>query len=338
MITTAAVLHMPGARRPRRAAPDRRRHRRRVIEFDVVGRARGLIAAEHVHTGQTEHYEVIEGAMRLRDRRPRAPARPRRRDGDAARHAARQLPGGEGEGRVRVTLRPAGRTQEFLRRLAALKLNRFGWPGPVDAAAIVRDFGARRPRDPAVGARPARALARRARASPRASTCSSTSGTSPRRASAVFPAISDARTYPQWWKPVYIDVDADGEPEVGKESRQHFKGRLPYHLHTRSTITRLEPPQVIEADVDGDLRGHGKWTLTENADGGTHVRFDWQVFADKPLLRVLTPILRPAFRWNHAWAIARAREGLEPFARDNAPCTGTHRAVGRRGTASCCSS
>ena len=72
---------------------------------------------------------------------------------------------------------------------------------------------------------------------------------------AVFHAISDARTYPQWWKPVYIDVDADGEPEVGKESRQHFKGRLPYHLHTRSRITRLESPHVIEADVDGDLRG-----------------------------------------------------------------------------------
>jgi uncharacterized protein YndB with AHSA1/START domain len=131
---------------------------------------------------------------------------------------------------------------------------------------------------------------------------------------AVFDAISDARTYPTWWRPVYIDVDADGEPEVGKESRQHFKGRLPYHLHTRSRISRLEPPHIIEADVDGDLRGHGKWTLTE-IPGGTHVRFDWQVFADKPLLRLLTPILRPAFRWNHAWAIARAREGLEPFAR-----------------------
>ena len=36
-----------------------------LIEFDVVGRARGLIAAEHVHTNATERYEVIEGTMRL---------------------------------------------------------------------------------------------------------------------------------------------------------------------------------------------------------------------------------------------------------------------------------
>ena len=45
------------------------------------------------------------------------------------------------------------------------------------------------------------------------------------------------------------------------------------------------------------------------------MRFDWFVYADKPLLRVLTPLLRPLFRWNHAWAIARAQEGLEPYAR-----------------------
>jgi hypothetical protein len=45
------------------------------------------------------------------------------------------------------------------------------------------------------------------------------------------------------------------------------------------------------------------------------VRFDWQVHADRPLLRALTPILRPIFRWNHNWAIARAKDGLEPYAR-----------------------
>ncbi len=131
---------------------------------------------------------------------------------------------------------------------------------------------------------------------------------------AVFDALADARTYPDWWKPVYIGVEADGEPEVGKVSRQHFKGRLPYHLRTRSTIARLEPPHVVSADVDGDLRGRGTWTLTET-EQGTHVRFDWRVQADRRLLRILTPVLRPALRWNHDWAIRRAMEGLEPFAR-----------------------
>jgi hypothetical protein len=75
---------------------------------------------------------------------------------------------------------------------------------------------------------------------------------------------------------------------------------------------------MIAAEVDGDLRGRGVWTLTP-IPGGTHVRFDWRVHADRPLLRILTPILRPLFRWNHNWAIARAREGLEPYARERGP-------------------
>jgi hypothetical protein len=80
---------------------------------------------------------------------------------------------------------------------------------------------------------------------------------------------------------------------------------------------RHEPPELIVADVDGDLRGRGTWTLTEIVRG-THVRFDWRVAADRRLLRALTPLLRPLFRWNHNWAIARAIEGLEPYARRRA--------------------
>lgn len=131
---------------------------------------------------------------------------------------------------------------------------------------------------------------------------------------AVFDALADATSYPTWWTPVYIDVEADGEARVGQVSHQHFKGRLPYHLHTTSEITRLDRPTAVGADVSGDLRGRGLWTLTPT-DGGTHVRFDWRVFADRPLLRALTPVLRPLFRSNHNWAIARAKAGLEPYAR-----------------------
>jgi uncharacterized protein YndB with AHSA1/START domain len=134
---------------------------------------------------------------------------------------------------------------------------------------------------------------------------------------AVFHLIADASTYPDWWRPVYLEVETDGPPEVGRVSQQHFKGRLPYHLHTRSEITRCEPPSIVEAEVVGDLRGVGLWTLTEQ-DRGTHVRFDWRVNADKPIVRVLTPVLRPLFRWNHNWAIARAIEGLEPAAQRRA--------------------
>jgi hypothetical protein len=137
-------------------------------------------------------------------------------------------------------------------------------------------------------------------------------------ADAVFDALADARTYPSWWKPVYIDVEADGPPAVGCVSRQHFKGKLPYTLRQTSEIVRLDRPSEFEVHVVGDLEGHGVWTITPHAAGGVHVRFDWRVHGRKPVIRVLTPVLRPVFRSNHNWAIARAREGLEPYARAQA--------------------
>ena len=135
---------------------------------------------------------------------------------------------------------------------------------------------------------------------------------------AVFEALADARTYPHWWRPVYIAVDADCAPRVGCVSHQEFKGRLPYHLKTRSEIVRLDPPREFEFRVEGDLTGTGIWTLTPT-DDGVHIRFDWRVLADRALLRYLTPLLRPLFRWNHNWSIKRATEGLEPYARSQAP-------------------
>ena len=130
---------------------------------------------------------------------------------------------------------------------------------------------------------------------------------------AVFEALADTGTYPEWWRPVYIAVETDGPPAVGRISAQEFKGRLPYHLKTRSEIVRLERPRELEVRVEGDLTGKGIWTVTPSGDG-VHVRFDWRVIADRPLLRYLTPVLRPLFRWNHNWSIKRAIEGLEPYA------------------------
>ena len=106
-------------------------------------------------------------------------------------------------------------------------------------------------------------------------------------------------------------------PAEGVTTRQHFKGKLPYTLRTTSKIVRYDPPSHFQVEVVGDLTGTGKWTLGPNGNGRVHVRFDWIVHADRPLLRYLTPIMRPIFRWNHNWSAARAKEGLQPYARSH---------------------
>lgn len=129
---------------------------------------------------------------------------------------------------------------------------------------------------------------------------------------AVYDTLVDARTYPDWWRPVYVAVEGDE-----RETRHRFKGRLPYTLNMHARLVEEDRPRSFDVEVDGDLRGHGRWALTPTS-GGTHVRWDWKVYADRPLLRYLTPVLKPLFRWNHSWAVKRAQEGLEPYARRRA--------------------
>jgi uncharacterized protein YndB with AHSA1/START domain/mannose-6-phosphate isomerase-like protein (cupin superfamily) len=285
-----------------------------LVEFDVLGRPRGFLVQSHVHTGQVERYEVMAGTLQIVENGLEHLLGP----GETMEVAAGTAHRGSPDGHVRVQVGPAGNTQAFLERVADMcaagEFNRFGFPKAVAGARLVADFG-----DEGHAARPPlrvqKALSRLILGAaglmrPYVFVDEWDVAAPPE---SVFAAIADARTYPEWWRPVYLDVDADGPAELGKESRQHFKGRLPYHLHTRSRVVALDPPRTVTAEVDGDLRGRGTWTLTPTATG-THVRFDWQVHADRRLLKALTPVLRPVFRWNHNWAIARAMEGLEPYA------------------------
>jgi hypothetical protein len=73
----------------------------------------------------------------------------------------------------------------------------------------------------------------------------------------------------------------------------------------------------FSVEVVGDLTGSGVWTLTPR-DGLVHVRFDRTVFADRWFLKLLTPVARPLFRYNHDWSAERCREGLQPYARTQA--------------------
>jgi hypothetical protein len=127
---------------------------------------------------------------------------------------------------------------------------------------------------------------------------------------AVFRALCDATTYPLWWTPVYLSVDADGPLRAGRVARERFRGRLSRELSAQSEIVRLEPPREFEVSVFGDVSGRRTCTLSKPSDRLVHVRFEFRV--------VLGAAQRPVSRWKHRWWIAPAIERLEPYARASA--------------------
>jgi uncharacterized protein YndB with AHSA1/START domain len=129
---------------------------------------------------------------------------------------------------------------------------------------------------------------------------------------AVWEALSKPEDWPSWWRAVeQVEVielgDADG---LGAYRRFTWRTALPYAITFNMRTIRIKPLSVIEGRADGELDGTGRWTLAP-AGVGTHVRYDWIVEVTKPWMRVLAPLLRPVFAWNHNKVMEWGREGLE---------------------------
>ncbi len=70
-----------------------------------------------------------------------------------------------------------------------------------------------------------------------------------------------------------------------------------------------DAPSRLVSRIGGDFEGEGIWTLSE-ADGGTRAVLTWSVDVRKPVVRRLTPLLRPLFAWNHRWAMQRGQAAI----------------------------
>ena len=68
-------------------------------------------------------------------------------------------------------------------------------------------------------------------------------------------------------------------------------------------------PHGWTVEATGDLTGRGTWRLEQRGDLAD-VTYDWRIDVEKPLLKPLTPLLKPLYAWNHRWAMARGLEGL----------------------------
>lgn len=132
---------------------------------------------------------------------------------------------------------------------------------------------------------------------------------------AVWDVLADPRLLPQWWKGVYLNVEPlepfEG-PRTGKRYRVRARGFLPYRLNFTLEPTELERPSVIAVRTQGDLTG--TWRCELHAVSlGTRAVMTEEVLAEKPLLKLFTPVLKPLFTANHRWTTPRAESGLTEY-------------------------
>ena len=117
---------------------------------------------------------------------------------------------------------------------------------------------------------------------------------------------------PSGGRGVYLEAEklhAGDEPRVGARVRARARGLLPYRLRFIIEAVELVPGKLVAVKTSGDFDGRWRAVLSPK-DGGTHVHLTWEVSVERPILRWLAPILRPAFAWNHRWTTPRGEAGL----------------------------
>jgi uncharacterized protein YndB with AHSA1/START domain len=127
----------------------------------------------------------------------------------------------------------------------------------------------------------------------------------------VWALLQAVEAWPDWWpavKRVELIRPGDGQG-LGAIRRLTWRTALPYSLSFEIETVRVDPLVQIDGRAFGELDGFGRWSLCE--DGGvTRVRYDWRVEVTKPWMRLLAPVLRPAFAWNHGVVMEQGRVGL----------------------------
>ena len=128
----------------------------------------------------------------------------------------------------------------------------------------------------------------------------------------VAAVLRDASDLPRWWPSVYLAVrvlDEGGQGGVGRVVDLWTKGWLPYTLRWRFTTTHNFGPDGLSLRAEGDFVGAGTWVFKQDGDF-VNAFYDWRISAEKPLLKRLTWLLRPAFSANHRWAMRQGEESL----------------------------
>ncbi|HET9874059.1 MAG TPA: SRPBCC family protein [Propionibacteriaceae bacterium] len=125
---------------------------------------------------------------------------------------------------------------------------------------------------------------------------------------AVWRMVTALSEWPRWW-PSLSEVVERSRGEHHSEWRFTFRTRLPYSMGFDALIARDEAGHRGAATVKGRVVGDATWHVSP-IEGGALVHFRWVVQPQPVWMRVLSPLARPVFIWNHHAVMAEGAEGL----------------------------
>jgi len=128
----------------------------------------------------------------------------------------------------------------------------------------------------------------------------------------VSDLLGDTETICRIWPSLYTRarvVEPGGEHGLGRVLRVETRGHLPYTLRWSYRIAESRHPNGYTIEAWGDMVGTGVWAFQPDGDA-TRVTYLWRVRTEKPVLRLLSPLLKPLFKSNHDRVMADGERAL----------------------------
>jgi hypothetical protein len=116
--------------------------------------------------------------------------------------------------------------------------------------------------------------------------------------------------WPDWWpSSLAVEPAAPLDPGgTGEAWTFTFQTRLPYQMSFQADVVG-EEPLGVDTTIVGRVRGEGRWRVLP-VPGGSRIHFDWLVDPQLWWMRLLSPLARPAFIWNHQVLMAEGARGF----------------------------
>jgi len=125
----------------------------------------------------------------------------------------------------------------------------------------------------------------------------------------VWDALLDYSMWPHWWKGLQ-SIRTIKDPKAPNDHKLACTvGFALYSLHFMLFLDKIIPDKRIQILSEGDLKGIGIFTLSEN-NNTTIISFEWNVETTKTWMNLFAPVAKPFFIYEHNLIMNYFAQGL----------------------------